>query len=563
MNDSTLFDDEPVGRAGDCLHFDRYLQLFERAILPRERETPLSVGIFGPPGAGKSSLLRMLREHLAEQPERWLTVEFSPCLHRQEKTLLLPLLGLLARKYPPFEPVMQKILKIGPNFIELLSYFGVAVPAWNSGALGFMADHQPLAAGARDDLAAQIGNAVRTLTGQDKYLVFLLDDLDCLPESSQLAVFLEQLRLFLHHPRCLFFLASDQRVLRYSLEQRFPKHGRAYLAKFIQTAVELPAYPETRLLERAGLGEAAQQRYLLRVAEVLRNQPRRFKSLLGQALSEHRLLQEETARQANFPHSPRLELVLKSYLLRDLERLSPDPYQYLWWESRAQATLDPESRHKLRQEFLYALGMVDQNGEWLEQADRQLAVFLWQDLREHPFGGPRALSLYLTHSAEDNGAGRLFIERAQFEGRPRLEKVNFAGCDLRGGYFQGIQFVGCDLRGARLDDCRLQQTLFENCQLAGACFDGAEGLSSSHWRNCEGLDALAGTEVLPVLQRAAQNWQAHPEAWREAEGLALACERLGENNPALQRTAQRLRDLMAEYADRGPVEEPGDKPSGG
>jgi predicted alpha/beta-fold hydrolase len=76
--------DAPVGRKGDRLLFRRYLDPVVAVLTDEDQETPLTIGIFGPWGSGKSSLLRMLREELVDAHDNeFVCVEFNAQLSSQ------------------------------------------------------------------------------------------------------------------------------------------------------------------------------------------------------------------------------------------------------------------------------------------------------------------------------------------------------------------------------------------------------------------------------------------------------------------------------------------------
>jgi predicted KAP-like P-loop ATPase len=101
-------------------------------------------------------------------------------------------------------------------------------------------------------------------------LVVLIDDLDrCLPKTA--IETLEAIRLFLFGPQTAFIIAADEAMIEYAVRQHFPdlpsmsgpmSYARYYLEKLIQVPFRIPAlgYAETQtyialVLAQAGLGE--------------------------------------------------------------------------------------------------------------------------------------------------------------------------------------------------------------------------------------------------------------------------------------------------------------------
>jgi hypothetical protein len=105
-------------------------------------------------------------------------------------------------------------------------------------------------------------------------LVVLIDDLDrCLPNTA--IETLEAIRLFLFAPKTAFIIAADEAMIEYAVKQHFPDlptvsgpttYARYYLEKLIQVPFRIPAlgYAETQtyvalVLAQAGLGEDNEQ----------------------------------------------------------------------------------------------------------------------------------------------------------------------------------------------------------------------------------------------------------------------------------------------------------------
>lgn len=90
-----------------------------------------------------------------------------------------------------------------------------------------------------------------------KKLVVLIDDLDrCLPQTA--IETLEAIRLFLFAPKTVFIIASDEAMIEYAVKQHFPElpvstgpnsYARNYLEKLIQIPFRIPAlgYAETQI----------------------------------------------------------------------------------------------------------------------------------------------------------------------------------------------------------------------------------------------------------------------------------------------------------------------------
>lgn len=510
MSRLSLLDDQPANAATDRLHFRRYLEALKRTVLEREHDVaPLVVGVFGPWGCGKSTLLSMLDNELQvgtgdryqNWTERWVVVKFSPWIYRNEKSLLLPLLATLAKKQPAFEKLIQQIVKSGPGLLKKL-FTGTLIDVSTTGLplLTFLDSVHSDKENAKD-LQEKIAEAVKIVTGEDKRLVFLIDDLDRCHDPVQIVNLLEQIKLFLHLDRCLFFIAADRKHIVKAINKQFPDSGEAYLEKFVQLSFELPPHHSHHLVELLGVEDGLRKSFRS-LCEVLGNNPRKLKQLWNEAVLATEILKEEKMRVSGIVHEPDMDLMLKWLLLKNCGELRTNPYRYLDFEKAGK-------QHTSRDAFINALDFKD--GEsWRSEYHHRLAVYLWNDLDAKCFGKPDILSLYAHACGENNVYARSLIEEGCFASG---EKAVFSGRDFEGaalsdGHFNEAVFTNCDFK--RTDFCHadLFGTKFIGCELAGARFDNAN-LDRTVWENCHGLADL-DTELdcyEQIADAAAATWR--------------------------------------------------------
>ncbi|MDO8208409.1 MAG: P-loop NTPase fold protein [Gallionella sp.] len=498
MSRLTLLDDQPA--ATDSLHFERYLNAIERTVLGRKEITPMVVGVFGPWGCGKSTLLEMLEKKLQFQPDNrvgilenhlraqrapwapWVVVKFSPWMYRNEKSLLLPLLATLAKKQPAFEDLIQKIVKSGPGLIKKLT--GTLIDASTTGLplLTFLDSVRTDKENAKD-LQEKIADAVKTVTGDDKRIVFLIDDLDRCHDPKQIVNLLEQIKLFLHLDRCLFFIAADREQIVKAINIEFPDSGEEYLEKFVQLPFEVPPHHSHHLVELLSVEEEMRKSFRS-LCEVLGNNPRKLKQLWNEAVLAMEVLKEELDRVTGISHHPDLELMLKWLLLKNCGELCTNPYRYLDFEKA-------RKQHAVRDDFIKALGFKDEKSEWRSEYHRRLAVYLWNDLDAKRFDKPNILSLYAYACGENNVYARSLIEDGCFEGKERaaFNGRDFKDADLSDGHFHEAVFTNCDFKRADFCHADLTGAKFTDCELTDARFDHAI-LENISCENCHGLEYL-------------------------------------------------------------------------
>lgn len=258
-------------------------------ILRAKRNHPLTIGIHGHWGAGKSSILRMIESELSSD-ERMAVLWFNAwafegfddaktvlikstitelCRHRTLPGKAQELAASLIRRID-----WLKAAKRGSGIL-LNALLGVPSPDQVQSARDSLASAARNAgqgggagiAGQLEEVAGFLkpGEADRNVPDTIQafraefmdmldeanidQLVILIDDLDrCLPTTA--IETLEAIRLFLFAPKSAFVIAADETMIEYSVRQHFPdlpqasgpfSYTRNYLEKIIQIPFRIPA----------------------------------------------------------------------------------------------------------------------------------------------------------------------------------------------------------------------------------------------------------------------------------------------------------------------------------
>ena len=282
--------------AVDLLYYESIAQTVVRLVAEKSDE-PLSVGVHGDWGAGKSSVLMMVEEAFAEQ-DRVLCVRFNGWLFQGFEDAKAVLIETIVDELLRSRSASTKVVDLAKKVLRRVDWMKLARKA---GAYGLTAatgiPHpetvQDLGTAAvalldkgkdalkPDNLTTLVKHAGEfvkeaeaTSAPQQVHafreefeqllkcadidrLVVLVDDLDrCLPKTS--IETLEAIRLFLFVPRAAFVIAADEGMIEYAVRQHFPDlpvaagpatYARNYLEKLIQVPFRLPSlgYAETRI----------------------------------------------------------------------------------------------------------------------------------------------------------------------------------------------------------------------------------------------------------------------------------------------------------------------------
>ena len=234
---------------------------------------PLVVGLYGPWGSGKTSVMNIVRHRLAPRvaAHQVAVVDFNPWYFEGEASLVEHFFGELGaalghaargkraevvtalRKYAQFMVPAERVAQVVGLAIQL-STPGVVgkVVELGQGALqktrelvsgtADALDKPPTLADARKELA-------KVLRGAGVRVVVIVDDLDRL-YPDDIRTVLKLIRLVGDLPCVSYLVAFDPEVVARSMDkeaQGSPSFGMAFIEKIVQVPVHLPPIEASRL----------------------------------------------------------------------------------------------------------------------------------------------------------------------------------------------------------------------------------------------------------------------------------------------------------------------------
>jgi len=271
------------------------------ALIRKQPERPVTVGVHGDWGAGKSSVLEMIEEQL-KADEKVLCLKFNGWRFQGFEDAKVALIEGIVTGLIEKRPMMTKATeavkdvlkridalktakKIGGLAITAFAAVhsmgvqAVAIPAFLHSLEQMVSDPSKLTtanvesaiAGAKDLLKpkSETSNVPEEIAGFRKafdmllekagieQLIVLIDDLDrCLPDTA--IETLEAVRLLVFTSRTAFVVAADEAMIEYAVRKHFPdlpdttgpqSYARNYLEKLIQIPFRIPALgdAETRI----------------------------------------------------------------------------------------------------------------------------------------------------------------------------------------------------------------------------------------------------------------------------------------------------------------------------
>ncbi len=263
----------------------------------RERpDKPVTIGVHGDWGAGKSSVLEMIEAGL-EKEEDILCLKFNGWRFQGFEDAKIALIEGIVTDLLEKRPKLKKVegavkevfdridwMKVAKSLggLAVTAYTGVPTPAMIQTAMGtlekFTGDPaqifskenvQAAVAGVKSTLALKPASDSKNIPNEIqefrkafdkllteakiKQLVVLVDDLDrCLPDTA--IETLEAIRLFVFTSKTAFVIAADEAMIEYAVRKHFPElpdtsgpqtYARNYLEKLIQVPFRIPSLGET------------------------------------------------------------------------------------------------------------------------------------------------------------------------------------------------------------------------------------------------------------------------------------------------------------------------------
>lgn len=301
-------------------------------------ERPISIGVHGDWGAGKSSILEMVESEFSANDDGIVCIKFNGWRHQgfeDAKTALMSsIVSELEKNQKITDKAKETLNKLWKN-INWLSVAKAAGGAIFSLATGFTPvglltasiDGVKSAVADKSGVETAIGNAGQFLKdakvfennnsissvfsefqknfeellekSEIKKLVVLIDDLDrCLPKVT--IETLEAVRLFMFTKSTAFVIAADEAMIEYAVHEHFPNlpskdetettkteydYSKRYLEKLIQVPFKIPA-----------LGRVESEMYitLLMIGSQVRDDDDKFKALLVASLEKMKKPWENT-----------------------------------------------------------------------------------------------------------------------------------------------------------------------------------------------------------------------------------------------------------------------------
>lgn len=253
-------------------------------IVVQAQGSPISIGVSGAWGVGKSSMIRLIRRSLDRRENTdFIFVEFNAWLYQGYDDARAALMEVIAASLTKEAEARQKGVEKAKEFLQRINWFRVAKLVAGSAVsmslgmppIGLLGEiygiGEKLIAGDVDDktagdiehAAGGVAGAAKGLLGAKKKtsppkeiqalrdsfeetlaemgvtLVVLIDDLDrCLPETTIST--LEAIRLFLFLKNTAFVIAADDAMIKHAVRRHFGDVDDDLVTNYFDKLIQLP-----------------------------------------------------------------------------------------------------------------------------------------------------------------------------------------------------------------------------------------------------------------------------------------------------------------------------------
>ncbi len=237
--------DQPIQTTNeDRFGRKHFAQRIAHIVATREVKSGIVVGIYGPWGEGKTSVLNMIREELAKH-DHALVIPFNPWYFHEELQLLSGFFVEVAEKFDAsLQTRGEKLGSIAHQYADLLTLIPKA-----GDALATIVRKQT-AKYAKSDIDQLKNQFSRIISESSTRLVVIMDDIDRLDKAEIQTVF-KLVKLLADFPNTTYILAFDDKRVAEALKDKYGSidAGRSFLEKIVQVPLSLP--PASRQARRA------------------------------------------------------------------------------------------------------------------------------------------------------------------------------------------------------------------------------------------------------------------------------------------------------------------------
>jgi tetratricopeptide (TPR) repeat protein len=290
-----LTDNEIRRITEDTLEFEAFAQTLKGIITTPE--TPITIGVYGAWGSGKTSLMRMTQD-LLKDGDKIKTVWFDAWKFDKTYDLRVALIHAILRRMKEDERASKRLKDKVGKLLKRVNWLGLGKAALSSflPPLAMLQGKEPLLKTQGKisgktleligDFEEEFKQLIKDYVGDEGRMVVFIDDLDrCISEKT--IDILEAIKLFLNVPRSIFVIGADRKRIEEGIIEKYGKKSEGwagnYLEKIVQIRFPLPPLRKGVLTEQfiPRLNVSPEIKKYAHILAEVGNNPRAIKRVLN------------------------------------------------------------------------------------------------------------------------------------------------------------------------------------------------------------------------------------------------------------------------------------------
>lgn len=252
--DLMYLEDAPIKcQEEDLLHRSNFAKRLGKSILDMKTDDGYCIGLFGPWGSGKSSVINMVLEEIrtlsSERENAPVIMYFNPWNFSSSEQLLRQYFLMLSKQFTA--RTNQKLQTIGDEikkYAGMLEGFGDIGKAIGAGGeiLADIINRNSIAY--NSNISEQKELLIEKLKGIEQNVIIVIDDIDRL-SNEEIKLIFQLVNAVARFPHTIYLLSFDKEIVARALTEVQQYDGERYLEKIIQIPIEIPQISNDYLWE--------------------------------------------------------------------------------------------------------------------------------------------------------------------------------------------------------------------------------------------------------------------------------------------------------------------------
>jgi KAP family P-loop domain len=249
--------DHPISGADDD-DFDRtpFVRRLVDGLIDRDssKSTEVTIGLYGPWGSGKTSVLNLVTEDIRRRHKAAVVVRFDPWLVAGRESLIAEFFAELVRALTRPSVMSPRVKKLSKELLGYAQYLApaaaIADPSAGIAASVFTKIWEAKSKKAKP-LETVRQDLIKRLRDEPVPIIVLIDELDRIDDES-VRTMCQVVRAIGNLPSISYLLAYDRERVAAALSRLGSQHssgdGEAYLEKIVNVEIPVPALTKDELL---------------------------------------------------------------------------------------------------------------------------------------------------------------------------------------------------------------------------------------------------------------------------------------------------------------------------